>query len=60
LLSSSLVVIVTCCHPEQSEGSAVAFAFALAFLSVIPKGNLLHLKTQIPQAPKGECGICIE
>jgi len=27
------------CHPEQSEGPAVAFA--LAFLSVIPFGNLL-------------------
>ena len=29
----------TVCHPEQSEGSA----FALAFLAVIPKGNLLLL-----------------
>ena len=31
------------CHPEQSEGSAFVFALvvALAFLSVIPEGNLL-------------------
>jgi hypothetical protein len=27
------------CHPEQSEGSA--FAFAVAFLAVIPEGDLL-------------------
>jgi hypothetical protein len=35
------------CHPEQSEGPAFAFVFAVAFvvafvfLSVIPEGNLL-------------------
>jgi hypothetical protein len=29
------------CHPEQSEGSAFVLAVALAFLSVIPEGNLL-------------------
>jgi hypothetical protein len=35
------------CHPERSEGSASAVAFAVAvalvFLSVIPVGNLLLL-----------------
>jgi hypothetical protein len=29
------------CHPEQSEGPASSVAVALAFLSVIPAGNLL-------------------
>ena len=34
------------CHPEQGEGSAFAFALAvvLAFLSVIPAGNLLFAR----------------
>jgi hypothetical protein len=31
------------CHPERSEGSAFAVAVVLAFLSVIPEGNLLLL-----------------
>jgi len=32
------------CHPERSEGSA----FALAFLAVIPSGNLLLLLQRSP------------
>jgi len=43
-----IVLLSKPCHPEQSEGPAfaLAFALALAVLSVIPEGNLLLLSSQ--------------
>jgi hypothetical protein len=42
---SVFVVVRFCRHPERSEGSLYfVFAFAVAFLLVIPEGDLLlHL-----------------
>ena len=39
-----------CCHPERSEGSACAVVSALAFLVVIPEGNLLF-SLSVPWSP---------
>jgi hypothetical protein len=43
------------CHPEQSEGPAVVFA--VAFLSVIPEGNLLFGKNKDPTPAKASLGF---